>query len=95
LRHSLKNQNQTFYDPTAYTQVSWAFGKTRPYFRYDYQNVPGGDPIFGSLARLNGPSLGVNRHLSNYVILKLQYGRLAERQVSSTNDFSSQLAFAF
>jgi hypothetical protein len=65
LRHSIKNQNQTFCDPTVYTQVSWAFGKTRPYFRYDYQNVPGGDPIFGSLGRLNGPSVGVNRHLSN------------------------------
>jgi hypothetical protein len=37
----------------------------------------------------------VARHLSNYVVLKLQYSRLAQRFVSSTNAFQSQLAFAF
>jgi hypothetical protein len=39
LRHSLKDQSQVFYDPTIYSQFSWRFGKTRPYFRYDYENM--------------------------------------------------------
>ena len=52
-------QNVTFQSLTAYTQISYAFGKTRPFFRYDYQNVPTGDPFFGILGRENGPSIGI------------------------------------
>jgi hypothetical protein len=95
VRLSLKDQNTVFHEPTAYSQIAWAFGKTRPYFRYDYQNVAASDPIFGSLGRRNGPSIGVSRHLSNYVVLKAQYGRLAQGLASSTNTLQSQLAFAF
>jgi len=95
LRHSIKGLDQVFYNPTMYTQIAWSFGKTRPYFRYDYQNVDADDPIFGALGRHNGPSVGVSRHLSNYVAWKLQYGRLYERNISPTNDVTTQLAFAF
>ena len=95
VRHSLKDMSRVFYDPTFYSQFSWRFGKTRPYFRYDYLNVPGDEPIFGSLGRRNGPSIGVNHHLSNYVILKVQYGRLFESTLGSTNTVQSQLSFAF
>jgi hypothetical protein len=95
LRHSLKDQSQVFYDPTIYSQFSWRFGKTRPYFRYDYENISANEPVFGSLGRRNGPSIGVNQHLSNYVILKVQYGRLFESSQGSTNTVQSQLSFAF
>lgn len=95
VRHTVKGLDQTFYSPTMYTQVAWAFGKTRPYFRYDYQNVNAGDPISGSLGRHNGPSVGISRHLSNYVVWKLQYGRLSQRDITATNAATTQLAFAF
>jgi hypothetical protein len=75
--------------------LAWAFGKTRPYVRFDYQNVPAGDPIFGVLGRQSGPSFGINRHISNYVVLKLQYGRLGRREYRTANGFTGQLAFAF
>jgi hypothetical protein len=93
--HVLQGSDRTFRSTTSYTQLSWAFGKTRPYFRYDYQNIPKGDPIFGELGRLNGPSIGVNRRLSEYVLLKLQYGRLGERGVPTSNTFMTQMAFTF
>jgi hypothetical protein len=95
VRQALKGQARVFHDPACYSQIAWTFGRTRPYFRYDYENIADSDPIFGSLGRHNGPTLGVARHLSNYVVLKLQYSRLAQRFVSSTNAFQSQLAFAF
>jgi hypothetical protein len=88
-------ENHAFHSITSYTQLSYAFGKLRPYFRYDYQNVPASDPVFAALGRENGPSIGVYRHLSNYVVLKLQYGRLGERDKPSANDLNAQLAFAF
>jgi len=95
LRHSLQGLDQSFHPFTSYTQLAWSFGKTKPYFRYDYQNIAAADPVFGFLGRRNGPSIGINRRFSNYVVGKLQYGRLGERQANSINDVTAQLAFAF
>jgi hypothetical protein len=59
------------------------------------KNISANEPVFGSLGRRNGPSIGVNQHLSNYVILKVQYERLFESSQGSTNTVQSQLSFAF
>jgi len=95
VRHAIQGANQVFRSVTAYSQLSYAFGKTRPFARYDYQNVPASDPVFGLAGRVSGPSLGIYRHLSNYVVLKLQYGLFGQRGLSSANDLQAQLAFAF
>jgi hypothetical protein len=95
LRHTVAGTGEVYRSFTGYTQVSYAFGKTRPFARYEYQNVPTGDPVFGHAGRMNGPSFGVNRHISNYVVLKLQYGRLGQRSHLSANDLQGQLSFAF
>jgi len=94
IRHAVRGE-EVFRSLTSYTQISRAFGKTRPYFRYDYQNVPDQEPIFGQLGRRNGPSIGVTQHLNNYLLFKVQYGRLSERHEAPTNDLSAQLALAF
>jgi hypothetical protein len=95
VRHAVQGGNEVFRSYTSYTQFAWAFGKTRPYFRFDYQNVAAGDPILGHLGRQSGPSFGISRRVSNFVALKLQYGRLARRDASSANGFTGQLALAF
>jgi hypothetical protein len=95
VRHTVQAGNQDFRSYTSYTQLAYAFGKTRPYFRFDVQNVRSADPILGQLARQSGPSFGVTRRISNYVALKLQYGRLARIEHSAANGFTGQLAFAF
>jgi hypothetical protein len=95
VRHVVEGTRDVFHSTTAYTQVAWAFGKTRPYMRYDYQNVPAGDPVFGLLGRRSGPSFGLNRHVSNYVGFKIQYGLLGQRGSSSANGLTAQLAIAF
>jgi hypothetical protein len=94
VRHAVLNGGPVYNAVTSYSQISWAFGKTRPYFRYDYQNTPVSDPILGSLGRENGPSIGVAEHLSRFLILKLQYGRLTEHS-ETTNTVDGQIALAF
>jgi hypothetical protein len=95
LRHAADGGATVFRSYTSYTQIGWAFGRTRPFLRFDYQNVAAGDPVFGQLGRQSGPSLGVLRRLSDYVVLKLQYGRFGRRELPSTNTVTGQLAFAF
>lgn len=95
LRHKIDGTSLLYTSVTGYTQASYRFGKLRPFFRYDYQNTPASDPLYGTFGRTNGPSFGINRHLSNYVVFKLQYGWLEQRGRPSANDLQSQLAFAF
>jgi hypothetical protein len=80
---------------TMYTQLSRSFGKNTPFARFDYQNVPTSDPLFGMFGRRSGPSIGLNRRLADYVVFKLQYGLLQSRGNDSINDLQAQLAFAF
>ena len=63
LTHSVLDSSRVYHTVTSYSQISWGFGRTRPYFRYDYQNAAASDPILGSLGRENGPSVGVERRL--------------------------------
>jgi hypothetical protein len=95
VRHTMNGPGSAWNSLTMYSQVSRTFGRSIPYFRYDYQNVPDSDPIFGLLGRRSGPSIGLNRRLANYLVFKLQYGRLANRALPSINDLQAQLAFAF
>ena len=95
VRHALSESGTVFRSYTSYTQLGWNLGRTRPYVRFDYQNAAPGDPLFGELGRQSGPSVGVLRRLSDYVLLKIQYGRLGKREFASSNTITGQLAFAF
>ena len=92
--HSVLDSSRVYHALTSYSQISWGFGRTRPYFRYDYQNAASSDPIFGILGRENGPSVGVERRLSTFLILKGQYGWLTVEN-RTTGAVDGQLAFAF
>lgn len=67
----------------------------RPYFRYEYLNVPTRDPIYSDVGRRNGPTLGVRYELGEYTAFKLQYARSARRDQNSTNTVRMQMAFTF
>jgi hypothetical protein len=92
--HSVLDSSRVYHALTSYSQISWGFGRTRPYFRYDYQNAASSDPIFGVLGRENGPSAGVERRLSTFLIIKGQYGWLTLEN-HTTGAVDGQLAFAF
>jgi hypothetical protein len=93
LQHSTV-AGQTFNTSSSYAQASYQMHNVRPYFRYEYQNVPGSDPVFGTLGRRNGPSAGIRYNFSDFGCFKVQYGRLY-RDGSLTNDAQAQIAFAF
>lgn len=87
-------QSVTFRTPLMYTQVSRAFGKYRPYFRYQYVNSPAQDPINVYTDRYQGPSVGVRWDFSDFAAFKLQYNRVEQRAVNS-NSVNAQMGFTF
>jgi len=92
-----------------YTQWSRAFGPWRPYFRYQYFNAPNNDPVYvyagpndyapayvnTFVPRLNGPSIGIRYDFTEHSALKLQYDRISERALPTSNGLTSQVAFTF
>jgi hypothetical protein len=85
----------TFNSPLAYTQVSRKFGSYRPYFRFQYLNVPANDPVNIYTGRYDGPSVGLRMDFTEYAALKVQYNRLYQRAVDPGNGVDLQVAFTF
>ncbi|MGB9245254.1 MAG: hypothetical protein WCC03_18035 [Candidatus Acidiferrales bacterium] len=92
---------RTFDMPAFYSQVSYAFGKYRPYFRYAFENANDADPTFSPAAndvivsRQNDASGGIRIDLNNFAALKFQYDRFSQRNLKSYNQLSTQLSFSF
>jgi hypothetical protein len=78
-----------------YSQVSRRWGPYRPYFRYEYLNVPDRDLIFPDVHRLNGPILGLRYDWGEFTALKVQYGRTMRRLQPSFDTITLQTAFTF
>ncbi len=96
LRHKPDGQSRVFNTAGFYTQISRKFGKYyRPYFRYQYVNVPGGDLVYPQVGRQDGPSVGMRFDFTNYAALKFQYNRLYQRGLPPGNGFDGQVAFTF
>jgi hypothetical protein len=93
VRHT--RNNRVFQTPGFYTQVSRRFGNARPYFRYQFVNVPSDDPIFPDVGRRNGPSLGLRYDISDFAAFKAQYDRTTRRRLSTIDELILQLAFTF
>jgi hypothetical protein len=94
IRHSVQNAH-VFATPAFYTQISKAFGKYRPYFRYQYLNSSDAEPIFPSVGLQYGPSLGVRFDPTEAVALKLQYDHGSFRHQTPVNSAELQFAFTF
>jgi len=75
--------------------VSRRFENIRPFFRYQYINVPSDDPIYSTVGRRNGASLGFRYDLTDFANFKAQYDRTARRRLSTLNELILQLAFTF
>ena len=90
-----------FHTPAFYTQFSRAFGKYRPYFRYQYINAGEGEPIYGDptdgaiVGRRQAPTVGVRYDFNEHAAFKLQYDRMTIRGEGSSNQLDSQFAFTF
>ena len=85
----------TYHTPLGYTQVSRKFGKYRPYFRWQEVNVPAGDPLYGTVGRYEGPSVGLRMDFTGYAALKVQYNRIYTRDPQPLNGLDNQVSFTF
>jgi hypothetical protein len=87
--------HRTYNSPMMYSQLSRRFGGWRPYFRYQYVNVSGGDPLSPFHGLYYGPSAGIRYDISDYAAMKLQYNRIDLTKAPAQNGIESQLAFTF
>ena len=94
IRHAMQT-GLVLNTPGFYVQAARRFGSLWPYFRYEYVNVPAGDPIIGDVGRRNGPSVGLRFNISEFAALKAEYQRVAQRTADPINGLRVALAFAF
>lgn len=94
LRHALQN-GPVYHIPAFYSQISVPFGKIRPYFRYEYMNVPRNEPMFGDVGLRHGPFAGIRYDFSDFAAFKLEYFRLMQRDINPFNGLRTQVSFTF
>jgi hypothetical protein len=87
--------SKSFNSPLVYTQISRKFGAYRPYFRFQYLNIPNNDPVSIYTGRYEGPSVGLRMDFTDYAALKVQYNRLYQRTLPPENGLDMQVAFTF
>ena len=96
IRHVPADTERAVTTSSFYTQISRQFGRARPYFRYEYLDVPTADPIFSSaMGRSYGPSFGMRFDAAPPVAVKVEYTRLTGGIRSQTNGLKIQLGFTF
>jgi hypothetical protein len=100
VRHTPEGGGERVTTTGFYTQFSHRVDATRPYVRYEYQNVPSRDPLFG-LGDVVPPfgvrkavSVGVRFDLTQLVVFKVQYDHAQQFGVWA-NGAHAQLAIAF
>lgn len=95
VRHNVSGTSHVFETPAFYSQISRAFGKYRPYFRYQYINASPQEPIFPDIALRAGPSAGIRYDASESVALKFQYDYLSLRNQHAVQGLEAQVGFTF
>jgi hypothetical protein len=95
VRHAIFGTSQVFNTPGFYTQVSRQLGYYRPYFRYQYINASGTEPVFPDVRLRQGPSVGLRYDASESVALKLQYDYTDSRARAAKNALALQVGFTF
>lgn len=93
LSHRAADGNR--HDTAGYAQASKAWGKVRPYYRYDRLAIDPSTPLIGTIGSYRAHTVGVRVDPSEWVGLKAQYERAdfpAERGVDALR---TQLVFVF
>lgn len=93
LRHTVQGGG-VFHIPAFYSQVSKRMGEVRPYFRYEYMNVPRAEPLYSDIGLRHGPVGGLRFDFNEFAAYKLEFFRDMERNVKS-NGLRTQVSFTF
>jgi hypothetical protein len=78
-----------------YVQASRAFGKFRPYYRYDRLDIDPATPLIGNFGSSETHALGARLDPVPWVGLKAQYERLHPSDHAASNGVHVQLVFVF
>jgi hypothetical protein len=95
LRHAPAGTHTVYHIPAFYSQISKQFGRLRPYFRYEYMNVPRREPLFGDIGLLHGPVTGLRWDFSEFAAFKLEYNRMMRREQDAINALRTSVSFTF
>lgn len=79
----------------AYVQVSKAWGKLRPYYRYDQQTIDPRTPFIGGAGSYRAHIVGLRVDPSELIGVKAQYERSDEQAQRGVNTLRAQLVFVF
>jgi hypothetical protein len=97
LRHAIEGTNRIYHIPAFYTMLAKNLGGgVRPYFSWEYLNVPAGEPLWGqSIGLRHGPSTGIRYDFTEFAAFKIEYFRLMRRLQNDVNGVRAQIAFTF
>ena len=96
IRHTPADTRATATTSSFYSQISRQFGRGRPYFRYEFLDVPNSELVFANqIGRSYGPTVGLRIDAAPPVAIKLEYTRLTGSIETQTNGFTLQFAFVF
>src|SRR5437867_8457218 len=79
LRHAVQGGG-VFHIPAFYSQVSKRMGEVRPYFRYEYMNVPRAEPLYSDIGLRHGPVGGLRFDFNEFAAYKPEFFRDMERR---------------
>ena len=85
----------TYVDRGGYVQVSKAFGKLRPYYRYDRLDINPATPFIGDYGSSTQHVAGLRFDPATWVGIKSQYERMYENGGAGANGVHVQLVFVF
>lgn len=92
--------NQTYDNQGGYVQVAFRLPfdskKWKPYYRYDYLQVPANEPTFPDFVNVRKSTLGMRYDITDFAAFKAEYrnGR-GNPLPQSSNAFALQTAFTF
>lgn len=84
-----------FNNDAGYAQASRAWGKVRPYYRFDRLTIDPATPLIGDLGSYTANIVGVRIDPAEWVGLKTQYERSNEKGWNGVNAVRTQLVFVF
>jgi hypothetical protein len=101
VRHRSNLTGHSFDSQGGYAQIAYRLPfwqkRWKPYYRYDYIQVPSGEPFFFTVENVRGSTLGMRYDISDFAAFKAEYrnGRAALGSRDRVNGLVLQTAFTF
>jgi len=95
LRLTHVTEGSTYHNDGGYVQASKAWGKLRPYYRFDRLAINPATPFIGAIGSYKAHIVGLRIDPVKWVGLKAQYERTDESGQYGVNGVRTQLVFVF